>query len=91
MAIEFCSTQTVSIQYIECMTSITLKLDTWYDIIICRWKLNGTDYNDTINNAEQACETVGFSERGLFEPNWLSSSNNNNNFYQYLNYSNCGR
>ena len=73
------------------MPNITFKLGSWYDIIICKWKLDGTDYNDTKDSAETACKTVGFQEQGLFKPKWLSNITaiSNQTFYQYLNDSNC--
>jgi hypothetical protein len=73
------------------MSDITLNLGSWYDIIICRWKLKRMDYNDTNSNADTACKTVGFSDKTSFSPSWLSSATNNQTFYQYMNYSNCGR
>ena len=59
-------------QYIECKPNITLKLYSWYDIIICRCKLNVTDYIDTRYDAEKAFKPVEFSEQGLFSPRLLS-------------------
>ena len=60
-----------SIINIECMNNVTAKY--WYyewfqrkfrylDIIVCRWELNGIEYDDTITRADKDCKRIGYDE-----------------------------
>ena len=35
--------------------------NSYRDFVICKWQISGTDYTDTVNNANKACISIGLS------------------------------
>ena len=86
-----CSSQTVSI---TCMPSVTARGNGYWDIIICKWEINGVYHYDTETQATTDCIKVGYTE--LWNTVKISEyqttpTNEQSMITKYIDSSVCGR
>ena len=84
-----CSSQTVSI---TCMPSVTARGNGYWDIIICKWQINGVDHYDTQTQATTDCKNIGYSLWSKeYIPSFRTTPTNDRAMFKYIDSSVCGR
>ena len=62
----------------------------FYDITICKWQLNGSDYNDDRSTAYSDCLKIGYSPWPTEYIKFFDAKDKEM-LQQYIGSSNCGR